>query len=570
MIPLATEGIRRIGTDVLVLGGGMAGTRAALAARRAGRQVAWAYLGRGASPYIIGANVPLGAGGSGDDAAQYAADMREGGYGLGEPELVHALADQSIPAFRDLVGDVDGFAKEGGDYRLRHLSGNRHPRSVYVPEGTGRAVLRGLDAALAEAGVTTLAGHKVLSLLTTGPAGQGVCGALLLRQHSEDLIAVEAQVTILALGGIGRLYGDTTYPADVSGDAAILALEAGATLIDMEFVQFEPVVTYTPEGARGMEMPTAMLGDGAQLLNARGERFMLRYNPDGGERGIEKARMALCIRQEIDEGRGFAGGTVRFDTTTVPPARLESYVSHCRRLRRSGCEPLREGPLVRPAAHSVMGGIRADAQGWTGVPGLYVCGEAMGGIHGASRIAGNGGGETMTMGWVVGRAAAQAAAGPTTVASPCPIEPALRRPSPSAKESGTTTETMSPDAISTAIRAVMDECAGLFRTATGLTEGLARIDRIDRAAAALAPQALAEAATARSCRNMALLARIVLEAALLRTESRGAHQRRDFPTRSDGEWGRHVCVSLKPDGELFLERSPEITKDHENHASQTA
>lgn len=569
MTALAGVGVRRMSADVLVLGGGMAGTRAALAARRAGRRVAWAYLARGASPYIIGANVPLGSDGSGDDAGQYAADMREGGYGLGEPDLVRALADHAVPAFGELVGDVEGFARDGDAYRLRHLSGNRHPRSVYVPEGTGRAVLRGLDAALADAGVTTLAGHKVLSLLPAGEGVEGVCGALLLSRHGEELLAVEAQVTILALGGIGRLYGDTTYPSDVAGDAAILALEAGATLIDMEFVQFEPVVTYTPEGTRGMEMPTAMLGDGAQLLNACGERFMLRYNPGGGERGIEKARMALCIRQEIDEGRGFAGGTVRFDTTTVPPERLESYVSHCRRLRRSGCEPLSEGPLVRPAAHSVMGGIRADAQGFTGVPGLFVCGEAMGGIHGASRIAGNGGGETMTMGWVVGRAAAQAPEGQRAPAGACPAGPALARLWPDVPAAAAT-HAMAPEAIGAEIRAVMDECAGLFRTAAGLTEGLARIARLDRAAAVLARDTLAEAVAARSCRNLARLAHIVLEAALLRTESRGAHQRRDFPATSDADWLRHVCVRQAPGGGLSFEPSSRIAKDHENNVSQTA
>ena len=126
---------------------------------------------------------------------------------------------------------------------------------------------------------------------------------------------------MLAMGGIGRLYEDSTYPVDVGADAYALAFDAGARLVDMEFVQFEPTVTVWPDGCRGMEMPTAMLGDGAHLKNAGGERFMFRYNAEHGEKRIEKARMSLCIQREIDEGRGLPDRTVLFDTTVVPPDR---------------------------------------------------------------------------------------------------------------------------------------------------------------------------------------------------------------------------------------------------------
>jgi succinate dehydrogenase/fumarate reductase flavoprotein subunit len=158
-----------------------------------------------------------------------------------------------------------------------------------------------------------------------------------------------------------------------------------------------------------MEMPTAMLGDGAHLVNAGGERFMFRYNPGQGEKGIEKARMALCIQQEIDEGRGLPDGTVIFDTTQLAPERLESYVAHCKRLRTAGLEPSKQTPRVRPAAHSQMGGIRVDATTWTGVPGLFAAGEAAGGVHGASRLAGNGASDVIVFGGIAGKAAARAA-----------------------------------------------------------------------------------------------------------------------------------------------------------------
>src|SRR5699024_9985589 len=275
-----------------------------------------------------------------------------------------------------------------------------------------------------------------------------------------------------ALGGVGRLYGDTTYPADIHGDSFRLALEAGAQLVDMEFMQFEPVVTYCPAGARGMEMPTAMLGDGAHLLNRHGERFMFRYNPDHGEKNIEKASMALCIAEEVAAGRGLEGGTVRFDTTVLAPEVLESYVQHCKRLRHAGLDPAKIGPLVRPAAHSIMGGIRVDATGFTHVSGLYACGEAAGGFHGASRIAGNGAGEAMAMGWVVGRHAAQNAL-KQNQARAWRIDEARQRASVQLQPTSSTRLVAHEAAtITQSIRHIMDQYAGLFRDQEGLDRGL--------------------------------------------------------------------------------------------------
>ena len=446
--------------EILVLGGGLAGTRAAIAAREAGAVVGHAYLARGASPYVIGANVPLGAADARDRPEQYIADMLEGGHHLNDRRLIKALAENSVASFQDLVRIGVPFAKDDNGYLQRHLSGNVFPRSVYVPQGVGKVILEHLMRRGEEIGLRTWSGYRVVALLQNEGA---VVGALMVDRRSSDVLAVHAGTVVLAMGGIGQLYSDSTYPTDVASDAYALALEAGATLIDMEFVQFEPVVTVDPEGCRGMEMPTAMLGDGAQLLNAKGERFMFRYNPEHGEKKIEKARMSLCIQQEIDEGRGLEGGTVLFDTTTVPVEKLESYVSHCKRLRAAGLEPRERGPLVRPAAHSQMGGVAIDADGQTGVAGLYAAGEASGGIHGASRLAGNGGGETIAMGWLVGRAAARHRSMPQ-VGDWSAVHAAALKSFLPAQSGGAE---RSPDQIKHAIRAAMGECAGLYRTADG-------------------------------------------------------------------------------------------------------
>jgi succinate dehydrogenase/fumarate reductase flavoprotein subunit len=411
----------------------------------------------------------------------------------------------------------------------------------------GPVIMDALARRAAELGVVTWSGHYVLSLLLD--AGE-VVGAVLADYRTGALTAVHARAVVLAMGGIGRLYEDSTYPSDVGADSYALALEAGATLIDMEFVQFEPTVTLHPEGCRGMEMPTAMLGDGARLLNEGGERFMFRYNPLHGERQIEKARMALCIQQEIDEGRGLPDGTVYFDTTTMPAEKLESYVSHCKRLRRAGLEPTREMPHVRPAAHSLMGGVFIDERGFSGVPGLYACGEASGGVHGASRMAGNSGAETLVMGWVVGAAAARAAAARAPVGpSATPASRVLDR----IFAAGGRNEASK---IKAAIRTAVSRAAGLYRTEAGLREGIAALTALEAPTQELGGNSFEELLAARSARNMLTVGRVILEGALTRAESRGAHRRLDFPEQEDACWRKHVAFRQRPDGTLASEMLP--------------
>jgi len=276
--------------DVLVLGGGLAGHRAAVAARSSGASVALAYHARGASPNIIGFNVPLGDADQRDSPDAYYEDMVRGGYGLNERRLVRALADGAKPALAELDAIGVPFARNGDKFAQRHLAGNTYARSVYHPNGIGRLVLERLIGYCRELGVQAYSGWRAIALLRDAT---GVVGALLVKRNTQELLAIHAGATVLATGGIGAIYTDSTYPADVAADSYAFAFDAGALLIDMEFVQFEPTVVVHPEACKGMEMPTAMFGDGAQLLNANGERFMFRHNPDHGEMQIEKARMSL-------------------------------------------------------------------------------------------------------------------------------------------------------------------------------------------------------------------------------------------------------------------------------------
>jgi len=526
--------VSHIETDVLVLGGGMAGYRAAVAARERGVAITMAYFARGASPYIIGCNAPIGHADPRDRPEVFFDDMVRGGYGLNDRRLVRVMSEQAVDAWRELTALGVPFARNGERVALRHLSGNTYPRSLFVPEGTGRVLLEHLAAHAEKIGVETLTGRKVVALLQDGG---DVVGALLWDRRAGAFTAATARATVVAMGGIGRIYADSTYPADVGSDAYGLALKAGARLVDMEFVQFEPVVTVWPQACRGMEMPTAMLGDGAHLLNAEGERFMFRYNPEHGEKQIEKARMSLCIQREIDEGRGLPDGSVIFDTTVLPADELESYVTHVRRLRAAGVDPAVTPPHVRPAAHSQMGGISIDDTGWSGVPGLYAGGESAGGVHGASRLAGNGCSDTLVFGALAGRGAAAGMLAAAARDWPAAIASALEPLRARIGRAGGTTAS----AVKDRIREIMPVAAGIWRRGDTLGAGLAELDACVRAAAdGLAVDGVDQAIEALELDHMLATARMIAEAALARIESRGAHQRTDFPQMDDANWLKHT------------------------------
>lgn len=534
-----------LATDVVVLGGGLAGYRAAIAARESGADVIMVCVGNGASPHVICFNVPLG---DDDSAALYVEDMVRGGARLNDLPLVQALAADTPAALAEIEAAGVELARRDGRYALRHLAGSTAPRSVYTTQGIGAGALRQLDAQARRLGVRIEPGWKVIGLLTD--AGD-VVGALAIRRRSGERMALRAGALVLAMGGIGRLYEDSTYPADVAGDAYALAYETGARLVDMEFVQFEPTIVTGPAACRGLEMPTAMLGAGAHLVNARGERFMFRANPEHGEKRIEKARMALAIQREIDEGRGYPDGAVLFDTSVVPSDLLESYVSHVKRLRNAGLEPTREGVHVRPAAHSQMGGVRIDAKGWSAVPGLWAAGEAAGGVHGASRLAGNSGSDVLVFGARAGRAAARSLVRPV----PARDWPRIEARATAALERAIgRAHGVKPDEVKSAVRRVMARSAGLSRREEALRAGLVELGTLaGEVEGGLSACDVDEAVAALEARNMVLVARMVLTAALARTESRGAHQRADFPAEDDAAWLRHLALVRRADGGMALE-----------------
>ena len=537
-------------TDVLIIGAGLAGLRAAIAARAKGAQVAMVYPSRGASPFIIGCNAPLGHENAADSPEAYFEDMVKGGYRLNDRRLVQVLAEEASHDVCELAELGVPLARSGAGFAQRHLSGNRYPRSVYHPNGFGAQAVAQLTAHCKAIGVTQLGNRKAVHILRDH--GE-VCGVLTAHRRSRELIPILAKAVVLACGGLGKIFADSTYPADISADSYALALESGATLIDMEFVQFEPTVACHPHALQGLEMPTAMLGDGAQLIGAGGERFMLRYNPEFAEKRMEKAQLSQCIQREIDDGRAFPEGGVLFDTTKVPLEKLESYVAHCRRMRAAGVEPAREGIQVRPAAHSQMGGVRIDQHGWTGVPGLYAGGEAAGGVHGASRLAGNGGSDAMVFGAVAGRSAAMDLPADKARDFGRVIADAVL-----AVEMQTFAATgPTADEVKTEIRQVMSEVAGIYRSEAGLLRGAQALREIGQTVEnGLSVTNHGDWSAAREVKSMVLSGKCVISAALARKESRGAHQRLDYPKQDDSGFLVHLAIRFGQNGEPVLSTIP--------------
>lgn len=531
-------------SDVLVLGGGVAGYQAATVAARAGASVHLVARARGASPFILGFNASLAQGAAGDSAEQFYQDTFEGGYRLGDPSLIRTLAEQASIAFDELRRLGVPFDSRDGRPALRHLSGSRFPRSVYVARGTGNAILRVLVGEAKKLAVVEHSGLRVLALLKRDGR---VWGALAVDPRTGRSTAFLAANTVLAMGGIGGIYGDSTYPVDVEGGSYALALDAGAVLRDMEFVQFEPTVVATPPGVRGMEMPTAMLGDGAVLKNTLGERFMCRYHPDGCEKQIEKARMALFIQKEIDEGRGTPDGAVYFDATVLSPDVLNGYVTHRQRLLKAGVDPQTRPVQVHPAAHSLMGGVRIDDRCHSDVAGLLVCGEAAGGLHGASRIAGNGAADAITFGRLAGLSARVGGVPPDDAQRSRVIDlvNSLLDGLGGTDDMGVVQGCI--DKVST----VMSTAFGIRRTRTAMEEGVRALEAVYEevlgqwTGSPFHPLARA--------RGVTLVALAVARSALARNESRGAHFRTDYPERDDAHYGRSSFVSLGERGRIVLD-----------------
>ena len=544
--------------DVLVVGAGAAGMYAAIeAARRgAGRVLLLdrSLIGRGGATVMAQMTVAAAVGPDGEDHwRHHLADTLAAGRGLCDPGLAALLCEAGVECVLEMDAWKVGWARDGARFARVQAPGHDRPRCVYVDFlATGPAVSRALRARVQRAGAAI---RRVGEVAVTDLVVQegAVTGAVGLHVASGRPVTVAAPATVVATGGLTRLYGRNSASANMGGDGYALALRAGAELVDMEFVQFFPIGHLAP---RMVGMDPIMWDPfryklGGRLLNGAMEEFLGRWGQtEDGRYVVTRDLATYAITKEVESGRGSPTGGAWLSFTHVPEGELRAaFGPVVDRLAANGIDLTRQAVEVAPIAHYHMGGVRADAAMRTGVPGLLAAGEAVGGANGANRLSGNAITEALAFGRAAGAEAARiaaAAGGRPPAFGRTAAAPALERLVAAGPRANTA-------AMVARLQRTMWADAGPFRTAAGLARAAAALDGL-RADLGEAPPG--EPGTPHDLarldwfdlRQMLLVAECVVGAAAAREESRGAHQREDFPGQ-DPAWLANQTLRLPPGAE---------------------
>ncbi|MBV8632159.1 MAG: L-aspartate oxidase [Silvibacterium sp.] len=502
-------------TDFLIVGAGIAGLRAAIELADSGRVlvVTKEALGESNTNYAQG-GIAVALGG-GEDIALHLEDTVNAGDGLVDREAARVLVEEGPLRVDELLEWGTGFDREHGRLMLTREGAHSRNRILHANG----------DATGAEIGRSLLAharGHRNITLLewtTTADLtleGDRVSGAWLL-EREQYFQSVRARAVLLASGGAGQVYSDTTNPPVATGDGIAMAYRAGAEIADMEFYQFHPTALSVPGVSRFL-LSEALRGEGAFLRNASGERFMERYHPL-----LELAPRDVVARAITREGIGPDGEQlpIYLDMRHVTGIDLYSrFPGISRFLRSHGLSLAADLIPVRPAAHYLMGGVKTDIDGRTSLQGLYAAGEtACTGVHGANRLASNSLLEGLVFGARAGVAMREAPESSAPATTPPPLAPYPSR---------------NIDTLHQALQRGMWENAGLLRDAQGLSIMKRFIEEVR---AEIAPhRGSIELA------NLHTVAGLIVDSALAREESRGAHYRNDFPHRDDAHFAQHSIV----------------------------
>jgi succinate dehydrogenase / fumarate reductase flavoprotein subunit len=545
--------------DVLVVGAGGAGLRAAIEA-----------LGQGASVGVVcksllgKAHTVMAEGGIAaamanvdrvDDWRAHFRDTMKGGKHLNNWRMAQLHAQEAPDRVRELEQWGALFDRTAdGDILQRAFGGHTFKRLCHVGDRTGLEMIRTLQDRGVQMGFHVYMECAVTRLLKDGDR---VCGAFGYWREQGRFVVFKAKSVVLATGGIGKAWRITSNSWEYTGDGMSLAYDAGAELLDMEFVQFHPTGMVWPPGVQGILVTEAVRGEGGVLTNRLGERFMQRYDPEKMDLSTRDV-VARAIYTEVREGRGTEHGGAYLDISHKPAEYVKKKLpSMYHQFRELADVDITKGPMeVGPTCHYMMGGIRVDAEtAATTVAGLFAAGEAAAGLHGANRLGGNSLSDLLVFGRRAGLAAARNANGAAApVADAGQIEDAARemlayfeRP-----------EGESPYALHRELTEAMQELVGIFRDADDLARGLARIRELQERASRVRVEGSRLFNPgwhlARDLRSMLVVSEAVASSALARRESRGAHSRIDFP-KTDPEWGKkNLVVARRGDAMELAER----------------
>jgi succinate dehydrogenase / fumarate reductase flavoprotein subunit len=531
--------------DVLVIGAGLAGQRAALAAAEEGASVGIISKVHPVRSHSNAAQGGINAALNPEDSWEsHAFDTIKGSDYLGDQDAIEIMCREAPGELLDLEHlGVTFHRNEEGRLGTRAFGGASAARTYYVADITGQAILHVLYEQLMKHSEVHRYEEWFTTALVQDEEGR-IAGAVTrnIRDGSMELFAAKA--VILASGGNGQIYDPTTNALICTGDGIAMAYRIGAPLMDMEMIQYHP----TTLAGLGLLITEGARGEGAHLYNAQGERFMEKYAPNKMELASRDV-VSRAEQTEINEGRGFPDGTVALDITVVPRKRIHEALREIVNVGRdfAGVDITTEPIHIKPGNHYTMGGIRTDADGRTSIPGLYAAGEcACVSVHGGNRLGANSLLDTLVFGRRSGRHAAQLA---HTMQLPDPSRAQLDDEQHRIADIiGREGSGRRVSAIKAELGQTMDRYVAVFRDEDGLRTALEIVRRLKDEAQDVAVDDKGsvfnqDVLGALELQFMLDNAEAIVVSAIERKESRGAQYRTDFPKRNDEDWLKHINVS---------------------------
>ena len=532
--------IKTISTDVLIIGSGGAGSRAAIEVDESGLKATIVSKGlsfrSGCTGMAEGGyNAVFKTVDKDDSIEAHMKDTLKGGSYLNDKKLVEILVNESPKRLIDLENFGALFDRqESGQINQRPFGGQTYRRTCYQGDRTGAELLNALKEEIIKRDIECIEEVMITSLVTDG---NQVIGATGLDLNDSSLIYFKAKSVILASGGAGQLFPVTSNTFQKNGDGFAIAYRAGANLIDMEQIQFHPTGMVTPESKKGVLVTEAVRAEGGK----DGERFMSKYDPEKMELATRDV-VARSIYQEIIEGRGTENGGVYLDISHLDDDYIQEQLeTMVLQFENVGVDIKNEPIEVAPTAHHFMGGLKIDTDASTSLENLFGAGEVCGGVHGANRLGGNALADTQVFGKIAGENASKVANESELKTNDEMVEKEASRIKGLIKEGS-----IKPQEFKDRIKNLMWEKVSIVRDEKGLNEALKQLLEMQKELENLnvsdKKQYNDELLTALEVTNMVEICIVIVKSAILRRESRGAHYRSDFPESSD-EWKRSIIVN---------------------------
>jgi len=541
--------------DILVIGGGLTGLRAAMEAKRAGRNVALISKVHPLRSHSVaaqgGINAALGNSPAPvkDTWENHAFDTIKGSDYLADQNAVEVMCQEGIERVIEMEHWGTLFSRmEDGRIAQRPFGGAGFPRTCYAADRTGHNLLHVLYEQITGLKIPVYEEWYALALVVDDERCTGI---IAFNFFKGEIVPIHAKSIILATGGYGRIYLKSTNALINTGSGCSLAYQTGVPLKDMEFVQFHPTSLY----GTNILITEAARGEGGYLFNAKGERFMERYAPNLMELGPRDI-VARGIQTEIDEGRGFEGGYVHLDLRHLGKEKIMDLLPGIRQISIdfAGIDPIQVCIPIQPAQHYSMGGIDTNLDGETSLPGLYAAGEcACVSVHGANRLGGNSLLETIVFGTRAGKKASQDNQKEKCSPNPSAFQENLNAFHSRLEELFERRREESCFRLRDELKTLMTSQVGIFRKESDLQSAKKKIkelkERLNHVGVKQKDIAFNyEFIQYLELEGMLHVAEVIVEGALLRNESRGSHFRLDYPHRGDEHWLRHTMAYKTPEG----------------------